>query len=395
MKHSASTSKEEQRRIPPQIQTGLLLQQQLQCRPCLTCLSVLKGVLALAILVCSAFVTLICLAPITFLGFRLISVHWSRTAISIIFGHWLAIWPFFFEKVNKTKVIFAGDQVPAGERVMVLCNHRTEVDWMYIWSLALRKNSIGHVKYVLKSSVRNVPVFGWAFHVLEFLLIDRNWQLDEPVFASLLSTFKNPQDPLWLVIFPEGTDYSEEKCLRSQKFAEDHGLPKLSHVLLPRTKGFYACLSHLHGSLDAVYDLTIGYRNRLPLFLDNAFGMDPLEVHIHVKRIPISDIPLTENESSAWIFEEYARKDKLLSYFYREGTFPDSGTEGELSMSTGIINLCMILASTCVISSLVFFSSVWIKVYIALSCVYLATATYFNHKPLPILRDQSAKALSK
>ena len=141
------------------------------------------------------------------------------------------MWPYLFEKVNKTKVNFVVDNQKQGrgkydhgdgddeeeednmaikerERVLLMCNHRTEVDWMYIWNLALRKGRIGHVKYVLKSSVRNVPVFGWSFHLLEFLLVERNWQTDERAFVSLLSTFKDPIDPLWLVIFPEGTDYT-------------------------------------------------------------------------------------------------------------------------------------------------------------------------------------------
>ncbi|WJX56918.1 1-acylglycerol-3-phosphate O-acyltransferase [Trifolium repens] len=39
----------------------------------------------------------------------------------------------------------------------------------------------------------------------------------------MLSTFKDPQDPLWLAIFPEGTDFTEEKCIRSEKYAAEHG----------------------------------------------------------------------------------------------------------------------------------------------------------------------------
>ncbi|KAL0376131.1 UNVERIFIED_CONTAM: putative 1-acyl-sn-glycerol-3-phosphate acyltransferase 5 [Sesamum calycinum] len=95
----------------------------------------------------------------------------------------------------------------------------------------------------------------------------------------LLSTFRDPRDPLWLAVFPEGTDFTEQKCLRSQKYASENGLPHLKNVLLPKTKGFYACLEHLRGSLDAVYDITIGYQHRCPSFLDNAFGVDPSEVH--------------------------------------------------------------------------------------------------------------------
>ena len=43
----------------------------------------------------------------------------------------------------------------------------------------------------------------------------------------------------------------EQKCMRSQKFAREGGLPILKNVLLPKTKGFNACLKILRDSLDA------------------------------------------------------------------------------------------------------------------------------------------------
>lgn len=44
---------------------------------------------------------------------------------------------------------------------------------------------------------------------------------------------------------------SEKKCIRSQEYAAEHGLPILKNVLLPKTKGFNCCLQELRGSLDA------------------------------------------------------------------------------------------------------------------------------------------------
>ncbi|KAI4316782.1 hypothetical protein L6164_024727 [Bauhinia variegata] len=143
------------------------------------------------------------------------------------------------------------------ERALLVANHRTEVDWMYLWDLALRKGSLGYMKYILKSSLMKLPVLGWGFHILEFIAVEKN----------------------------------EQKSQNSQKFAAEVGLPVLTNVLLPKTKGFYACLETLRGSLDAVYDVTIACKNQCPTFLDNAFGVDPSEVHIHVRRVPIEDIP--------------------------------------------------------------------------------------------------------
>lgn len=44
---------------------------------------------------------------------------------------------------------------------------------------------------------------------------------------------------------------SEEKCEKSKKFAAEVGLPVLTNVLLPKTKGFCLCLETLRGSFDA------------------------------------------------------------------------------------------------------------------------------------------------
>lgn len=53
------------------------------------------------------------------------------------------------------------------------------------------------------------------------------------------------------VWFPPTLLCSEQKCIRNQKYAAEKGLPILKNVLLPRTKGFCACLEELRGSLDA------------------------------------------------------------------------------------------------------------------------------------------------
>ncbi|XP_027355747.1 probable 1-acyl-sn-glycerol-3-phosphate acyltransferase 5 isoform X2 [Abrus precatorius] len=327
------------------------------------------------------------LAPLRILRglvLRLFSISYSRKATSFFFGAWLALWPFLFEKINKTKVVFSGDIVPSRERILLIANHRTEVDWMYLWDFALRKGCLGYIKYVLKSSLMRLPIFGWAFHILEFIPVERKWEADESTMRHMLSTFKNPQDPLWLALFPEGTDFTEQKCLRSQKYAAEQGLPILKNVLLPKTKGFCTCLQELRDSLSAVYDVTIGYKYHCPSFLDNVFGVDPSEVHIHICRLPLDCIPESEEEISMWLMHRFQLKDWLLSNFQSQGQFPNQATERDLSAVKCILN-CMtiiMLTGTCMYYS---FSSVWFKLYVSLVCAYLVPATYFNIRPLPIL----------
>ncbi|KAM0010519.1 putative 1-acylglycerol-3-phosphate O-acyltransferase [Helianthus debilis subsp. tardiflorus] len=351
----------------------------------LTPLRLLRGLACLVVYLSTAFMFLVYFSPVAAVFLRLFSVHYSRKACSFLFGLWLALWPFLFEKINKTKVVFSGETVPEKERVLLIANHRTEVDWMYLWDLALRKGCLGCIKYVLKSSLMKLPIFGWGFHIFEFISVERKWEVDEPIMRKMLSTFTNPLDPLWLAVFPEGTDFTEQKCIKSQKYAAENGLPILKNVLLPKTRGFHACVEILRGSLDAVYDVTIAYKNRCPTFMDNVFGVEPSEVHVHVRRISLEEIPVSEDECNTWLLNTFHQKDQLLSDFIAQGYFPNEGTEGDLSTFKCLVNCTIVLVITSIFAYLAVFSSVWFKVYVALSCAYLACATAYNFWPSPIL----------
>ncbi|GMH16231.1 hypothetical protein Nepgr_018072 [Nepenthes gracilis] len=270
-----------------------------------------------------------------------------------------------------------------GERVLVIANHRTEVDWMYLWDLALRKERLGYIKYILKGSLMKLPIFGWAFHIFEFIPVERKWEIDERIMHQMLSTFTNPEDPLWLALFPEGTDFTEQKCKLSQKFATENGFPVLRHLLLPKAKGFCACLGVLRDTLDAVYDVTMAYKNECPSFLDNVFGVDPSEVHIHVRRIPIKDIPASDDEAAAWLLDRFQLKDQLLADFKSQGHFPNQVNEGYLSTIKCLVNCSVVIGLTGVFTYLAFLY-LWVRIYIGISCAYLAAANYFNFRPSPL-----------
>ncbi|GLT52240.1 hypothetical protein SLA2020_255890 [Shorea laevis] len=366
-----------------EVPSALCLNQRMKHHP-LTPLRAFRGIMCLLVLLLTAFMMILYCGFPSAIILRLFSIHYSRKVTSFFFGSWLALWPFVFEKINKTKVIFYGDIVPARERVLLISNHRTEVDWMYLWDLALRKGCLGYIRYILKSSLMKLPVFGWGFYILEFIPVERKWEVDGPKMCHMLSTFKDPRDPLWLVLFPEGTDFTEQKCIRNQKYAAENGLPILKNVLLPKSKGFSACLEELRGSLDAVYDVTIGYKNRCPSFLDNVFGVDPSEVHIHIQRISLVDVPTPEKEAT-WLMDAFCLKDELLSNFYSKGNFPQQGTEAPLSTVKCLVNFIAVLILTSTCTFFTFFSSIWFKIYVSLACAYLTSGTYFNIRPTPLL----------
>ena len=58
--------------------------------------------------------------------------------------------------------------------------------------------------YVAKRSLGRIPIFGWALHVLRFILIDR--QSGRSAVAQMVEQAKDRLErERWIIIFPEGT----------------------------------------------------------------------------------------------------------------------------------------------------------------------------------------------
>lgn len=91
---------------------------------------------------------------------------------------------------------------------------------------------------------------------------------DQPRLAHRLTKLKKLKrdpngksyyDPMWLLLFPEGTNLSANGRRKSAKWAEKQGLKDPEHVLLPRSTGTFFCLNELKGSLEYIYDCTVAY----------------------------------------------------------------------------------------------------------------------------------------
>ena len=128
------------------------------------------------------------------------------------------------------------------------------------------------------------------------------------------------QTPVWIISFPEGTRIRPKKLARSQEFARARGLPLLENVLLPRSRGFIATLTHMRNSVDGVYDLTIGYPHGIPSIRHYAMGIMS-EVHLHVRRYPSASLPLNREEQEAWLLQRFQEKDRLMAHFLRHKRF--------------------------------------------------------------------------
>lgn len=106
-----------------------------------------------------------------------------------------------------------------------------------------------------------MPIVGQGMLFYGFIFLARKWEQDKPRFVHRLSKLAagGGKEPMWLLIFPEGTNASENGRRTSAKYAEKIGVKDLKHMLLPRTTGLAFCLKNLEGSVEWMYDCTVAY----------------------------------------------------------------------------------------------------------------------------------------
>ncbi|KAG0327340.1 hypothetical protein BGZ99_007810 [Dissophora globulifera] len=239
------------------------------------------------------------------------------------------------------------------ERCVFISNHQIYSDWMYLWCLSYFAEKQSALKIILRGDLTWIPVFGWVcfrqgtdtfgMRFFDFILLKRNdWAHDKRAIEDNLDR-TSKKDPLWLMVFPEGTVVSKGTRKRSAAFAEKAGLTDHRHVLLPRTSGLFVCINKLRGSVEYLYDATVGYSGihageipqelyPLPgLYVDMA---QPKDINVHLRRFAIKDIPETEPEFVEWMRTLWLEKDELMDEFYTSGKFPSQFTGEDVGDAT-------------------------------------------------------------
>jgi len=229
---------------------------------------------------------------------------------------------FFMEIFFGMEIVITGDDTLSSEdAALVIANHRTRLDWFFLWSFFLRRGRLCNEKIVLKDVFRVLLGFGWAMQHFNFLFLSRRWEADEAHIGNILRRFTDAKYPLQLLIFPEGTDLSPATASRSDEWAakQTPPVPTMDYVLHPRVRGFQYTVQLLRNNIDAVYDVTIGYPDFLPRAIGAlGLGITPKQIHYHITRYPIKDLPSDEKELATWLETRWNEKEKNLRKFYEE-----------------------------------------------------------------------------
>ncbi|KAI8833303.1 acyltransferase-domain-containing protein [Chytriomyces cf. hyalinus JEL632] len=134
-------------------------------------------------------------------------------------------------------------------RSLIIANHQTLLDWMFVWVAAWRMGRHGDLRIVLKDSLQRIPVFGWGMHFFSFIFVARNWAKDEQILMDRCTHLRHTSTSrggYCLLLFPEGTIISPDTLAKSHAFSEKRGdLYRCGRVLVPRYKALWVCLKQL------------------------------------------------------------------------------------------------------------------------------------------------------
>ncbi|XP_057953560.1 1-acyl-sn-glycerol-3-phosphate acyltransferase 2-like [Malania oleifera] len=213
-------------------------------------------------------------------------------------------------------------QIMGKEHAIVICNHRSDIDWLVGWVLAERSGCLGSAVALMKKSIKFLPVIGWAMWFSDYIFLERSWAKDE---SSLKSGFQQLEDfsmPFWLAIFPEGTRFTQAKLQAAQEYAVSAGLPVPRNTLIPRTKGLVSAVNNLRSFVPAIYNTTVAVPKDepSPTMLRILKGK-PSVVHVHIERVLMQELPETDVGIAQWCKDVFVAKDALLDEHRVKDTF--------------------------------------------------------------------------
>ncbi|QIW98424.1 hypothetical protein AMS68_003942 [Peltaster fructicola] len=296
------------------------------------------------------------------LPIRLYSEDWYRAWIAVTKQYFGILITNITKIFAPTTVRVSGDQSVAGqlkqgrdgqirmhfpERIVYIANHQLYTDWLYMWWAAYTNDPAmhGHIYIILKASLKWTPLIGPAMQLYDFIFMERKWAEDEANmrrnlhklntrYSAPLATSQGTKqlDPMWLLIFPEGTNLTQNERNKSAEFSKKRGWPDFKHMVVPRIKGLQLCLQELKNSVEYLYDCTIAYEGVPPggygseiFTLRSVYfqGRPPKSVNMHWRRYRVADLPLDDHDKMFdWIMARWREKDEIIEHFMREGKFP-------------------------------------------------------------------------
>ncbi|CAG0886872.1 unnamed protein product [Cyprideis torosa] len=280
----------------------------------LLCLCALNFFLSAAVLNGIQFILRLILRPFSPWAYRKINYYLTYS----IFANVVFLCYWWSGSVLRLYVKKSQLEPLGKETAILVMNHTWEVDWIFSWVVCDYFKILGNAKCYAKTMLKYVPVIGWTWTLSDFVFLQRDWDRDKEVIARSLRNLLSYADPVWMLIFAEGTRFTPEKHAQSVEVAKRKGLPIFKNVLLPRVRGCLATVQEFKkGDVPALYDCTVMFDevNGNKATLKNLLLGRRIICDLLVERLPLKEVPDTLETCTAWINELFAKKDSNMEYY--------------------------------------------------------------------------------
>lgn len=224
-------------------------------------------------------------------------------------------WGYIIEDFHQVPIHFSGDDFTKNENAIIICNHQSWSDILVIIVATRKAAMTANLKWMAKHSLRYIPLVGWGMHFIDCIFLKRDWAKDKKAIEKTFGRIISKEIPFWLAIFPEGTRKNPEKLRKSQRFLRQRRMPNWQHVMTPKPKGVAASLQGLQPKLEAMYSLTIHYRDKKIPHPGEMFAGLVSGIDVRVQKITKETIDtlVTDQDVKKFLYDDFAEKEQWLA----------------------------------------------------------------------------------
>lgn len=216
------------------------------------------------------------------------------------------------------RIAAEGDRSDFGNRpVLVFVRHASSADTILAALLLAGPHGL-RLRYVLKRELLWDPCLDVVGNRLPNVFVDRDSVHSEREIASIGALARNLDAGEGVLIYPEGTRFSQDRRRRIVQKLREQGrvaaaeeAESLRNVLRPRSGGALALLEAAP-SADAVFLAHTGLEGSASF--DRFFngGLVGRTVHVQIRTVPAEQIPEGRDARRAWLMQQWQAVDEFI-----------------------------------------------------------------------------------
>jgi 1-acyl-sn-glycerol-3-phosphate acyltransferase len=201
------------------------------------------------------------------------------------------------------------ETLPGNEWCLVVANHQSWVDILVLQRILNRR--VPFMKFFLKRELFWVPFLGLAWWSLDYPFLERSSTPAKDLDTIQKASEKFTLTPVSIMVFAEGTRFTQEKRIRQGS--------RFRHLLKPKVGGLTALFQGMGTHIGSIIDVTIAYPGGTPTFWEFLCGRVE-EVRVQVEVIPMDPALIGDfaadkeyrRRITGWLNDLWARKDQRM-----------------------------------------------------------------------------------